>query len=196
MSDYDQLAYNLRKPLSPYFPTYAAVLDLGRGSAFPTIGSDGGAVAVGSRFFRTDIGFLCYYDGTRWLSENDYPTNLSSWQSYGTTSPQQTNYVLPRGQYSPYFTRVLIHSQVSGTNNGTNFWTIDVQGVNFSASSSSSIHSITTAADSAGVVVRRDVGVTTAAPTHRDWMRVLLTKTLTPGAIEVAVTLSYKLVIT
>lgn len=162
----------------------------GAGAAFPA------GATIGLTFFRTDLGFACYYDGTRWLTAHDYSLVLTEWLSFGTASPQATNPILPRGEFNPYVTRVLMHLRVAATNDGSNFWTVAVQGLNTAASSSTSIYSTTTAADAAATIVRRDTAPSTADPTHRDWFRVTLTKTGSPGAVECATTLTYKLIIT
>src|SRR4051812_16129428 len=117
MSDYDDLAYNLRKPLAPYFLSYAALLDLGRGTAFPTVGHDGAAVQAGARFFRTDIGFACYYDGTRWLTAHEYPIPIVPVTAYTAAgSPNATIAAQIRTDYAPYITRVATTLVVATTN--------------------------------------------------------------------------------
>ena len=46
-----------------------AVTGGARGTSMPS------SPATGDRFFRTDLGFECYYDGTRWLTTNVFTIN-------------------------------------------------------------------------------------------------------------------------
>jgi hypothetical protein len=161
----------------------------GYGATFPT------APATGRTFFRTDLGWLCYYDGTRWLTAHEYAMVLSAFVSYGTTSPQTTNLQDVRFDYAPYITRVTIHTRVSTTNNATNFWSIAIQGINGAVTLSDTIATTDTSANSVASINRVDGAASTAAPTNRDWFRVQLTKTLTPGAIEMAAQMNYRLII-
>jgi len=195
MSDYDQMAYNLRKPLGVYFPSFAASLDLGRGTAFPTVGHDGAAVQAGARFWRTDIGFACYYDGTRWLTAHEYVLDADA-----ATTPADLSGPYEwqmRQDYNPYFTRVSATVIVATTNNGTNFWTIRFRGLILDRSGATTIHDFTTAADSAGGYILKDaVPTSSQTPANDNTVQVFVQKTLSPGALTiVSASVAYRLII-
>jgi hypothetical protein len=179
---------SLRRKLTPYFLSYELLLDKGRGAAFPV------SPAAGWRFFRTDLGWRCYYDGAQWLTTHDYTLTILDWQSLGTVNIA-TSLRNVRNDYVPWPVRATIHTRVSTTNNATNFWTVALQGVNAAISAADTVYTISTASDAVGGVLRRE-GITTQALTNRDWFRLQTTKTLTPGALEVAAHLVYKLIVT
>jgi hypothetical protein len=160
------------------------------GTAFPT------SPTTNLVFYRTDLGWLCYYDGTRWLTTFEYAMVLSAFVSYGTTSPQTTNLQDVRFDYAPYITRVTFHSRVSTTNDGSNFWSFTIQSINGAVTLSDTIASTTTAAQAVGAITRVDGAASTPNPTNRDWFRVQLTKTGAPGAVELAAQMNYRLVVT
>lgn len=162
---------------------------IGAGTAFPV------APAIGRVFFRTDLDWWCYWDGTRWLTVHEYAMVLSAFVSYGTASPQTTNLQNVRFDYAPYITRVTFHYRVSTTNNGTNFWDMTIQGINGAISASDSIAATSSGAVAAGTIVRVDGAAAIPNPTNRDWFRVQISKTLTPGAIEMAAQMNYRLVV-
>src|SRR5689334_21629200 len=106
----------LRRKLTPYFLSYELSLDKGRGTAFPS------SPAVNWRFFRTDLGFACYYDGAQWLSAHEYalqsvpytPT-VPSAAFYTVGEPANLGYAAPRTDYSLYMTRWVL-AYISDTN--------------------------------------------------------------------------------
>ena len=96
----------------------------GAGTAFPS------GIAAGFRFFRTDLGFDCYYDGTRWLTVHEYAAALN-W--FGLTAlpyagSGATLVLVPtRADYQLYVTRAALYAFTNGTNNGSNYWTFDLK---------------------------------------------------------------------
>lgn len=143
MSDYDDLAYKLRKPLAAYFHGFTN-LDLGRGSSFPTTGHDGAAVQSGARFYRTDINLACYYTGAEWLTQSEYTMPLAIGDTAYTHAYTATQNVMRfssmRNDYKPIFTRAaaaLFHTTNTGANYftytfkdnlGTTLWTFNTSG--------------------------------------------------------------------
>ncbi len=195
MSDYDQLAYRLRKPLSAYLMAYEPLLDLGRGTAFPTAGSDGGALQAGARFFRTDLGYLCYYDGTRWLTENEFEANLN-W--FGLTALPYagsggTLILAPtRADHQLYITRAALYAFTNGTNNGTNYWTFDLKD-----SAGNVFWSPNTSAVAAGQYTVSAAIAALAASPNVAYLNMTATKTGAPTSVgALHCTVHYRLVIT
>lgn len=194
MSDYDQLAYNLRKPLAPYFLSYAALLDLGRGTAFPTVGHDGAAIQAGARFFRTDLGFAAYYDGARWLTAHEYVLPLVSMTTIGANTDSGNIPIPAATTYGIYIVRATVVTNAAATNNGTNYWSIQVQGLNTANSAADVLLSFTTAADTAATYVVHE-GVSVTVPTNKTWYRTNASKTLAPGNLTYAASLNYRLIL-
>lgn len=193
MSDDDQLAYRLRKPLSAHLMSYAALLDLGRGTAFPTTGHDGAAVQAGARFWRTDLGWLCYYDGTRWLTTHEYSSNFTAYArnampySGGAAALQ----VAPvTSSYAIYLTGAICYLDVATTNNGTNFWSLALK------DGATTIWSFNTSAIAANTYSRFSfsTGTVFASPS---FMSLEVTgKTGAPGSLALNTSAYYRLIIT
>lgn len=195
MSDYDQLAYNLRRPLGVYFLSYEALLDLGRGTAFPTVGSDGGALQAGTRFFRTDLGWAAYYDGTRWLTAHEYVLPIVYFSTISINTDSQNIPIPAATTYDIYITRETFITNVAATNNGSNFWTLIGQALNTANSAATTILTFDTHLDTAATYVVHE-GVTTNIPANKTWYRTNAAKTGTPGNLTYAVSLNYRLVLT
>jgi hypothetical protein len=189
-----QEAQRLAARLQPFFLSYAGSLDLGRGTAMPTIGHDGAAVQAGARFFRTDLGFACYMDGTRWLTVHELTMGLAQ-QTYTVNT---TSIVAPfRGGFAPYITRVSTEYQVATTNNAGNKWTLLYRGVNAAYAAATQIHSFNSDAPGAGVWALDDGAPnTTATPANQAFVDFGVSKTGSPGTIQVSLTIAYRLIVT
>lgn len=160
------------------------------GTAFPTGISDGFV------FFRTDLRFLCCYDGTRWLTVHEYAVPIVLTRT--TFSANTTLDSTIRSDYAPYFTRIALTTSVVGTNNGTNYWTITIQGVNLALSAASTLYNPNTSADAASTEIDKggNVSAGNAAPSNRQNVRFAATKTLAPGNMTAACTVYHKLIVT
>lgn len=161
----------------------------GSGTAFPT------GVSAGYEWFRTDLGMECYYDGTRWLTKGVFFVPIQALATFTTTSPQDSAIVRLRTDYAPYIVRVSVQAKVNTTNNGTNFWTVDVNGIDTAGASSSSIYSFTTAGDTLATRTAHEAAATSPTPANAAMVRVTITKTLAPGTIELAASLYHRLII-
>jgi hypothetical protein len=91
----------------------------GVGSAFPS------SPITGQQFWRTDLGVLCYWDGSRWLG----PEQRVDWHYYplaptgeiaATTEYQYAS--LSRDRATRLMRWEIGEGYVNGTNNGSNYW--------------------------------------------------------------------------
>lgn len=159
------------------------------GTTFPT------GIGAGFLFFRSDLGFLCYYDGTRWLTVHEYVI---------ATNPNRTVVAVNtiwdttiRFDFAPWFTRVALTTNAAAVNNGTNFWTIAVQGVDLALAAATTFYNPNTSADTAGVETDHGGNVgSNNSPTNRQFLRLAVAKTLTPGNLTISCSVSYRLVVT
>lgn len=119
--------------------TEATEKNFAGGSQFPT------GISAGFLFYRTDLGWLCYYDGTRWLTENEF--SLSSGLR---VAPAPGTYVIGplRQDYDPYITRVERLINTGATNNGSNWVQITVLGASANQGATTSIDVANTSAQS------------------------------------------------
>jgi hypothetical protein len=156
------------------------------GTTFPL------APAAGDVYFRTDLGFECYYDGTRWLTTHEYAESVTTtlFTANGNALASQA-----RSDYAIYVTRVAISTDVLTTNNGTNYWTVTVRGLN-AALTATTLLTFTTAADTVNVFTNHEAAPATNTPANRLFFDVLVAKTLTPGNIYTIVTIYYRLIVT
>ena len=160
------------------------------GASFPT------SPTTGFLFFRTDLGFLCYYDGTRWLTTHEYVLDADAAAvPANNTAPYEWQM---RQDYNPFFTRVTATVIVATTNNGTNFWTVRFRGLILDRSGATTIHDFTTAADSAdGYLLKDAVPTGSQTPANDNTVQVFVTQTLAPGALTiVSASVAYRLIVT
>lgn len=186
----------LIQPLRSYFPSFATERDFGRGSAFPTTDADGNALAAGDRFFRSDKGFACYYDGARWLTVQVVPmVLLPNRTTVAANTIWDTRVRTDMALYVEYYA---ISTNVAATNNGTNFWTITCQGVNLGLTAATTVYQPNTSADTAATETDHSgaVAAGSVAPANNAFLRVSANKTLTPGNLTLAVTAYTRLIVT
>ena len=162
---------------------------MGSGTAFPT------GITAGYRFFRTDLGFDCYYDGTQWLSLNIYSASLPQYTFTATGS--YISKVL-RQDFAPYIIRLSAEFLVLTTNNATNFWTVTVRGASSSYAATTTIHTFNTSGLAANTWANVDTSFPsgTATPTNRALFDVSAVPTLAPGTLVISVNIDYRLIIT
>lgn len=162
----------------------------GSGTAFPS------APPAGFRFFRTDLGWECYYDGTRWLTAYEDMAILAQQQTI-STSPNNTAPIVLRANYQPYITRVVCATRVSPTNDGSHYWAVTVQGLDIGITTSDTIDSFTTAADTASA---RTLHATSAPaipnPGNHVLLRISVSATGSPSPIELIGSIWYRLIVT
>jgi hypothetical protein len=193
MPDYDAMARALRGPLSVYFPNFAGSLDLVRGTAFPTIAHDGGGLQTGSRFFRTDLGFLCYYDGAQWLTVHEYSVLIgySDVLTFAIGAGNNQRRGFPRSDYKIYLTRGQIQPTTGATNNGTNYFTY-----NFT-DGTTTVWTFNTSADAINTLLNKSTTTFTQPTGAGTFIRLDLAATGAPSNHSVRpAELWYRLVVT
>lgn len=168
---------------------------LAEGTAFP------GGPTTGDRFRRTDLDYLIfYYDGTRWLSEAEYPIEFRYSFPSGdstTTNDAQIDRMVIDGDLDLYITRMWCAGYVGSTNNGSNYWTFKLQSFVSSDTPTNIDTSYNTSAGSAnswtraGGAVDAVVDISTVIG-----LTVRVAKTGSPGAIYPKVKAYYRLIAT
>lgn len=169
---------------------------LSGGSAFPT------SPAAGLLFFRTDLGFLCYYDGTRWLSAheytaalNDYVFGVAAGAAYAGGVPQSFGRALTRTDFTLYITRFVLYATASVLQTAVNNWRISFQS-NFGATTNAQYN---TNGQAAGALVLTEIatGSITQNGAASSETRVLVdVKNGAPGTITIEAAMYYRLVVT
>jgi hypothetical protein len=164
----------------------------GMGTAFPT----SPAPATNDLFFRTDLGLLCYYDGTRWLTADEYIIVLPWFPlitlPYTGTVPNTILLLPTRSDYGYYITKASCYTRVATTNNGSNYWGLRL------LYSATNLWDFNTSAQAADVnVTHTNAAINTATTPTATFLAInAQTKTGAPGSLTVAAFVQYRLIIT
>lgn len=162
--------------------------------------SNPGSPSTGDLYFRTDLGLLIYYDGTRWLTVNQFrepmasePVSLASHSVTGDTvgrlSPWHTTYDI---WLEDFYSTTLVVT----TNDGTKFWTVTLDKRD-AANAATTIVSYNTSADTPSQWTTRKTAIgALLSPSTYKALNTVVTKTSTPGNIIAVTSLAYRLVIT
>lgn len=171
-----------------FMPGYNKLDHIMHGSSLPS------SASTGTKFFRSDLGLLCYYDGTRWLSEERHLHGFEV--SVSATFSRWLR--IPTGGYSIYIPNknVVSTSYVATTSDGSNYWTVAISATDSVWANGTTIHSYTTASDTADTWTAHDDTPDSQTPSNGAGIYVLCTKTSSPGALNVAWSLAYRLIIT
>ena len=168
--------------------TGAAGTTIAKGAANP------GAPALNDLFYRTDLGLLIYYDGTRWLTVNEYGWIAASPMGVTVTSTEISRFPID-SDYNTYLTRLAASTDVATTNTGANYWTINLYGVT-AAGAFVLIVAFNTAADTADVWARHPQVINALCNTTYLHLSVLVNKTGAPGVLYSSLNMGYRKIIT
>lgn len=157
----------------------------GAGSANPS------SPSTNDVFYRTDsnIGWILY-DGTRWLTQNQFQLFGGQQGTQGTTTQNglALTYVAT-SDYGIYLTRCDVTTRVSTTNNGSNKYAITFFGTKADQSSNTTIFTIDTGSDTASTFVNHNQTINATLDSFGSGSLILQmsnsTKTGSPGALNV-----------
>jgi hypothetical protein len=134
-------------------------------------------------FFRTDLGEWYYYDGTRWLSAVEYPLTYATYcfaASYANNAVPW-GAVIPNPGGSLYFTRAECLYQLGATNNGSNYWSLNMHIRDSAYGTNTTIASPNTSAATGGTQYRASATINTAyAPSTFLEMYMMMNSTGSP----------------
>lgn len=154
------------------------------GTSFPA------SPATNDRYLRTDLGLEFYYDGTRWLS-----MQLFLFQATGEniSASAATRHPI-KGDV--YVVEITSTTYVSGTNNGSNYWTIYAQKSTY-ANSDTAIGNNSTSGDAGSVFVVHTaaIGAVVDLATYYGVI-VSAIKNNAPGNLYYGATVSYRRIAT
>lgn len=180
MPNFDPVAPDMARALSPWFITRDGSRDLGRGTAFPSTDVPGG-VQAGDRFFRSDLGWACYHDGTRWLTAWEFPLAFAAGgNTYATNYSATTasiRWASTRNDYKLWLTYAVMTISTGATNNGSNYATY-----NFVDSNAATVWSVSTAADSTNATVAKAASSFTQPSAVATFVRLDIAITGAPSA--------------
>lgn len=152
--------------------------------------------ASGDLFWRTDLGYLIYYNGTRWLTVEEFVAHVDATTALMpiTADGHSIYYGMHGVDRDIWLVKWFVWNTVLTTNNATNYWTVTLKDV-----AGTSIATYNTSADTAGVKANHEAAIGallgTTSPDDLG-MQVDPAKTLTPGGIYIISTVTYRLVVT
>ncbi len=176
----------------PVGPTGATGPSLPSGASFP------GSPAANDLYFRTDRGLIYFYDGTRWLTVNQYTIPLTNTdQSLPMTVASRSTFrgkALYGGTYNFYVELWNWAVFVVTTNTGAVFWSLALQKI--SSAASPTITTVNTSALSPNAWTENATTVNALLGTSPviTELEVNLTPTGSPGSIYLVQTLVGRLV--
>lgn len=162
------------------------------GTSFP------GGPSTNDKFFRTDLGWLCYYDGTRWLT--DFEIALPALANIGQTGSGTAFgvywYHALRQDYGLYLTKWSATTYVPTTNDGTKYWTCRLEWLT-DANVATSLVSFTTASDTASRFTFHEQAINAVlSSSARALASTNSVKTSTPGNVLLLPTVYARLIVT
>jgi hypothetical protein len=166
-----------------------SVLAFQGGTAFPA------TPGTGLKFFRSDLGLECYYDGAQWLTVNVY---MADYCSAAVSADSTLDIARVRTDYKIYVTRVAFTTFVVTTNTGSAYWTLTLKSTTATHSAATNVHVFTTATHSPDAYTATETATMSvgAAPANTGALQLDVTKTSTPGNLYVKIGVYYRLIIT
>jgi hypothetical protein len=168
----------------------AAIAEVGAsGTAFPA------SPIAGDLFFRTDLGLQCYYDGTRWLTVQEYFYTAPTITFGSTTNVYRARI---RTNYAIYITRLCLTTMVLTTNDASNYWQVTMRSINSVISAVSNLcTAVSTAGDTVSAIVNKEpVTISNATPANYGIFDLSTNKTGSPGTLQVWESVYYRYIIT
>lgn len=170
-------------------------LDVAGGGGYAEGTSFPGSPTTNQKFYRTDLNWLCFYDGTRWLTCQEFAQDFPApGAGSSVTAAIARNAV--RKDYYQYFTKAAITSRILGaTNNGSNYWTFSIDLLSVTGGVTS-IASANTSADTANQQTNRTIIVNYESTSSFFSAETVVTKVGSPSNILLMATLYYRLIVT
>lgn len=157
----------------------------GGGGGYAEGASNPGSPALNDKFYRTDLNLLIYYDGTRWLTVQEYALPMGGGMDHtgNTTATPNTQARWPvRSDYGVYLTRWAASTLIVTTNTGSAFWTVALRWTN-AANTQTTLVSFNTSADAPTNWIHHDQAINAVLDAAAVQIQTVATKTGAPGAI-------------
>lgn len=154
-----------------------------RGTVFP------GAPSTDDQFYRTDRNILYFFNGTRWLTANQYVVQMNTYSAFPANKSSTTN-ALFGGMpgfvptYDFWMEEMRFASYVATTNNSSNYWVCDLYKIT-APSTSTNIVSSTTAADTANTWTQHVQPINALLGTDVIYLQINAVKILAPGNFDI-----------
>lgn len=160
------------------------------GTSFPA------SPGTSDKFYRNDLNLLCYFDGTRWLTVEEYSLPGTCDELVPLTSTGSTNYKRsPVGStFAIYLTRWSVSWQTISASTSANYWTVALVSVD-SSGSESTLATVSTQSKAA-YYRADDVGINAAIPLNTVYLMSRSTKFSSGPAFYPCDAIYYRLIVT
>lgn len=178
---------------SQFLPPVTSASGYEEGSSFPS------SPASGDKFYRTDLNWLCFYDGTRWLTVHEYCQPIAIQdvllpRTVGTLA--SVGYLPVRQDYDLYLTTLTITSLTIAPNSGSAYWNFALRYKN-SSNVATTITSLNTSTHTAGVATDASVAINSPLNTAAMFLDFTVQDGAgSPGASYVFTAVNYRLIVT
>lgn len=160
------------------------------GTSFP------GSPSSGDKFYRTDLNWLCFYDGTRWLTVHEYLADFANQQTLQPITTQSYfASVTLRRDYGVYLTRFHGSYYIGPTNNGSNYRTLNLVWGN-SASSETTLYTTDSSAAAASTNIEWSIAINSVISSSAFYLAISNTRTGLPSGLYGNFAIAYRLVVT
>lgn len=150
---------------------------------------------AGDVWFRTDLGWWIEYDGTQWITIQEYDVEFN----LAFTSANTTLGAIPvRSDFQPLITRYEPRTNVAAPNDASNYWNITVAGASADRVTTDTIHTHSTQSDTAATWIANDATSTMntdSTPDQHYWLIVSAAKNNSPGGLNYGAVLWYRLIV-
>lgn len=165
--------------------------------AYPEGVSFPSSPATDEKYYRKDLQLLCYFDGTRWLTVDEYVVAAlvtNSIQPYAASNTRNLRFPRP-SNFGIYLTRLSCSTFVAGTSDSTNYWSVALESVS-AANVGTSVVSFDTKTDASNTWVAHDQSIGAVLAAGAINLGVSHTKTGAPGNLLNVCALRYRQIIT
>jgi hypothetical protein len=160
------------------------------GTSFP------GSPTADDLFYRTDQNRLFFYDGTRWLTLQEFDLGIGFVDVAASLSASGGTGRWPvRQELGMYLTTWHIATFINGTSSGSAFWTLELQRRD-AANASNAVASFSTGTgpDTGSNWVNHDQAINAVLDASTLELQVQATKTSTPGNLICPQSIGYRLI--
>lgn len=84
--------------------------------------------STGQLFFRSDLGLLCFWNGTYWLTVTEYSAEFARIQNISATTTYPS--INLSEEFRPFITKICGNANTQTTLNSTNYWNISFRTLN------------------------------------------------------------------
>lgn len=160
--------------------------------------SNPGSPSTDDLFHRTDLDRLIRYDGTRWLTIEEFALEMRPFTAFPPYSANGNDLTCTTDltHAGMWITRVTIAGVVLTTNDGSNFWTFQLVSTDASVTETNVGSTANTSATAAGSYAKYTVTIGAAVAAGNIQLRLKYTKTSAPGNLYATAIVHYRLIVT